>query len=199
VILVGKLKRRNVWLPIALVLAVAASIWFAGPTLGAIRPSVPQGTILRGAYLPNGELIILKKDANTFQIINAPGFTVTITPNPFTGTGSLTVQDNQAGVDSNPANGTIDIKNVLASGVYTVVEIGAPLGYQVVTTPLTVTISPGNLVGTVTSLDPPLTNVPASSNLGMLVLIGGMALAMALVILGRGRLVRGSGGARKDS
>jgi|GEM_PF-6507027 len=71
-----------------------------------------------------GQLTILKQDATGAAL---GGATFSITPNPFTKTGTLSVTDN-VDPDDNPANGTIHLSDV-EPGVYTVCETEAPDGY----------------------------------------------------------------------
>ena len=71
-----------------------------------------------------GQITILKQD-ELQQALG--GATFSITPNPFTGSGSLSVTDNTA-PDDNAAAGTIHLGNV-EPGTYTVCETAAPAGY----------------------------------------------------------------------
>ena len=71
-----------------------------------------------------GQITILKQD-ELQQALG--GATFSITPNPFTGSGSLSVTDNTA-PDDNAAAGTIHLGDV-EPGTYTVCETAAPAGY----------------------------------------------------------------------
>ncbi|MCV0404503.1 MAG: DUF11 domain-containing protein [Chloroflexi bacterium] len=71
-----------------------------------------------------GQLTILKQDENQQAL---GGATFSITPNPFTLTGSLSVTDNAA-PDDNAAAGTIHLSDV-EPGTYSVCETAAPAGY----------------------------------------------------------------------
>ncbi len=71
-----------------------------------------------------GQLTILKQDENQQAL---GGATFSVTPNPFTLTGSLSVTDNTA-PDDNAAAGTIHLSDV-EPGTYTVCETAAPAGY----------------------------------------------------------------------
>ena len=76
-----------------------------------------------------GQITILKRD----ELLQAlGGATFSVTPNPFTGSGSLSVTDNAA-PDDNAAAGTIHFGNV-EPGTYTVCETAAPAGYIIDTT-----------------------------------------------------------------
>jgi hypothetical protein len=89
-----------------------------------------------------GEIKIEKKDIHGV-IITLPGFTVTVSPNPY-GAGILTVVDNGPGgldpYDTDMTFGTIDLKNV-PLGSYTFTEIAAPAGYIVDPIPQTQDVS----------------------------------------------------------
>ena len=76
-----------------------------------------------------GQITILKQD-ELQQALG--GATFSVTPNPFTGSGSLSVTDNAA-PDDNAAAGTIHFGNV-EPGTYTVCETAAPAGYIIDTT-----------------------------------------------------------------
>jgi uncharacterized repeat protein (TIGR01451 family) len=71
-----------------------------------------------------GQITILKQDENQ-QPLGGASFSVT--PNPFTLTGSLSVTDNAA-PDDNAVDGTIHLSDV-EPGEYTVCETAAPAGY----------------------------------------------------------------------
>ncbi|AQP45080.1 hypothetical protein RPIT_10000 [Tessaracoccus flavus] len=57
------------------------------------------------------------------------GATFTVTPNPVTGAGTLTVTDGGTGDRDGVANGTIELRTDFFGILYTVTEIAAPLGY----------------------------------------------------------------------
>jgi hypothetical protein len=108
-----------------------------------------------------GEIIILKKSAIGGTIIERPGVTFTIDPNPYGNLpGILTVVDNGSG-DTNLAWGIIDLKNV-PLGHYLITEITAPAGYGVNPAHLEAIVTNSAPVE-VNSIDQPL--VPASSTL----------------------------------
>jgi len=98
-----------------------------------------------------GTLKIVKKNFDASA--NLAGATFVITPNPTTGTGSLTVTDNQP-PDTNLADtGVIEIPGAIP-GTYSVQETGAPTGY-LLPTPATQSVNvPQNSTGTVTFRDP---------------------------------------------
>jgi hypothetical protein len=100
-----------------------------------------------------GEIKIEKRDTHG-NIINLPGFTITVSPNPY-GPGILTVVDNGSGgldpYDTDMTFGTIDLKNV-PQGSYTITEIAAPTGYIVDPTPHLITVTSSTPV-VVTSID----------------------------------------------
>ncbi|MBM4463940.1 MAG: hypothetical protein FJ012_11565 [Chloroflexi bacterium] len=89
-----------------------------------------------------GRIIILKKDTAN-NIINLPGFTISVSPNPY-GAGILIVVDNGPGgldpYDTDMTFGTIDLKNI-PQGSYTITEIAAPAGYIVDPTPHLITVT----------------------------------------------------------
>jgi hypothetical protein len=133
------------------------------------------------------ELVIIKVDRNTSVIINQPGFTVTITPNPFTGSGTLTVVDNDPN-DTDPNFGVIRLINVLER-TYTIIEVAPPIGYLVDPTPLIAIVSADEPTGTVVSRDLPSSPrpVPGLSDTGMWIMIGAFALLMSGFMIWRGR------------
>jgi fimbrial isopeptide formation D2 family protein/uncharacterized repeat protein (TIGR01451 family) len=71
-----------------------------------------------------GQITILKEDENGDPLAGA---TFTVTPNPFTGTGSLSVTDDAA-PDDDPADGVIHLSGV-EPDEYQVCETDAPAGY----------------------------------------------------------------------
>jgi len=132
-----------------------------------------------------GELIIEKRDEKSGHIIDAPGVTFSIDPDPFTGTGELQVEDNDPLYDSNPDNGIIDLKGILM-GTYIVTEIVAPAGYTVDSNPMPAIVNLTKPVVTVVSEDKPI-RVPASSNVGIAFMIAGMAGLMVIFIRRKAR------------
>ncbi len=76
-----------------------------------------------------GQITILKQDENQQAL---GGATFSVTPNPYTLTGSLSVTDNTA-PDDNAAAGTIHLSDI-EPGEYTVCETAAPAGYIIDTT-----------------------------------------------------------------
>jgi uncharacterized surface anchored protein len=86
--------------------------------------------------LEKGELIIRKMDVAGNALVGA---TFVITPDPKTGTGSLTVVDNGLN-DEDPAGGILKVTGCIIGTVCTVEETVAPAGY-VPAPPQTVTIS----------------------------------------------------------
>ena len=102
-----------------------------GSVLAKSRSSQPITSNLNDLVTPVavdfstcGQMTILKQDENQQAL---GGATFSITPNPFTLTGSLSVTDNQA-PDDNAAAGTIHLSDV-EPGAYTVCETAAPAGY----------------------------------------------------------------------
>jgi uncharacterized repeat protein (TIGR01451 family) len=76
-----------------------------------------------------GQLTILKQDESQQAL---GGATFSVTPNPFTETGSLSVTDNEA-PDDDATAGTIHLSEV-EPGAYSVCETAAPAGYIIDTT-----------------------------------------------------------------
>lgn len=87
---------------------------------------------------PMGAIQIEKRDADTGELIDLPGTTFKMEPNPYNGA-ELIVEDND-GNDANPAYGIILLENV-PPGIYTITEIQAPPGYQLDSTPKTVEVT----------------------------------------------------------
>jgi len=97
-------------------------------------------------------ITIYKKDANG-HIINISGATFTITPNPFTGSGSLTGVEDNGTYDENDTFGTIKLDDV-RDGTYSITETAAPTGYAIDTTnPRPATVSHNSHHPTVTFVD----------------------------------------------
>ena len=74
------------------------------------------------------------------------GATFTVTPNPYTGSGSLTVVDNDAS-DVNEADGAFRLV-ALPTGTYLVDEIAAPEGYAESSATCSITVSAASPTGT---------------------------------------------------
>ena len=92
-----------------------------------------------------GALKLEVRDAGTGNILNAYGTIFTISPDPHTGTGSLTLNDNDSN-DTNRNYGIINLVNFLA-GTYTVTQTGTPSGYFADSTnPRTATVASTSLV-----------------------------------------------------
>ena len=83
-----------------------------------------------------GQITILKDDENGDPL---GGATFSVTPNPFTGSGSLSVADNSA-PDDDPADGVIHLSAV-EPDEYEVCETDAPDGYIIDTTCQTLTVT----------------------------------------------------------
>ena len=109
-----------------------------------LRAAWAMLTLERVIPLPTPKMEIKKVD-EAGAVINMPGATFTISPDPETGTGTLTVVDGDAN-DTNPANGIILIENVLLNIEYTVTETAAPADYELDPTPQTVTLTYGATV-----------------------------------------------------
>ena len=78
-----------------------------------------------------GQIRILKLDQDGLPLA---GTTFEITPNPKTGTGSLTVVDNGLN-DADPADGVLLVTEVQVCTAVTVTEVDAPDGYELDPTP----------------------------------------------------------------
>ena len=90
---------------------------------------------------PVGSIAWEKRDANRVLL---GGAQFTISPNPLTGTGLLTVLDNGP-FDANPADGQLLLINV-PPGTYTITETVPPLGYMLDADPTrVVTVTLGDL------------------------------------------------------
>ena len=109
-----------------------------------LRAAWAMLTLERVIPVPSPKIEIKKVD-EAGAVIDLPGATFTISPNPKTGTGSLTVVDGDAN-DANPANGIILIESVLLNIEYTVTETAAPAGYELDPTPQTTTLTSGATV-----------------------------------------------------
>jgi hypothetical protein len=83
-----------------------------------------------------GQITILKDDENGDPLAGA---TFSVAPNPFTGSGSLSVTDNTA-PDDDPADGVIHLSGV-EPDEYEVCETDAPDGYIIDTTCQTLTVA----------------------------------------------------------
>ncbi len=92
--------------------------------------------------VPVGSIAWEKRDAAGVLL---GGAQFTISPNPLTGTGLLTVLDNGP-FDGNPANGQFLLVNV-PPGTYTITETVAPFGYVIDVNPTrAVTVTVGDLI-----------------------------------------------------
>ena len=98
-------------------------------------------------------LQIEKHDKDSGEIIDLPGITFTISPDPYGGAGPLEVEDNVSAYDMHTTGYGIILLENIPSGWYTITETAAPLGYQLDSTPQTVYV--GSIV-TVTFFDSPL-------------------------------------------
>jgi len=89
-----------------------------------------------------GSLTWEKRDASNGNALLG-GATFSVSPNPLTGSGSLTITDG----DANDADSTAGVISVAKSlqGTYTVIETVAPAGYALDPTPRTVTVSSASL------------------------------------------------------
>ena len=109
--------------------------------LGAPPGTDDEGTRVNGEctndacdfHNRRGSLLIRKegKDASTPDPTDLlGGATFLITPNPFTGFGSLIVTDDTVGVDSYDTDAGLICLNNVVPGTYTVSEFSAPAGYK---------------------------------------------------------------------
>ncbi len=110
-----------------------------------LTQAAPNATIAKAFVNTLGELLWTKDKGDTAKT-PLGGATFSVTPNPFTGTGSLTVVDNDAS-DQDKADGTFRLVDVRV-GTYTVVETAAPEGYTKSTATCTITVSAANPTGT---------------------------------------------------
>jgi hypothetical protein len=141
--------------------------------------------ILKAFDTPKREILIEKLDKNTGIMVNRPGVTFTVSPNPYGG-GDLQVQDNDSN-DKDPNFGSILLQNV-PDGTYTITEKYPPEGYLVDLTPMTAVVNAGEVAVVVSrdeSIGPP--PVPGLSDIGMWIMIGAFALLMSGFMIWRGR------------
>jgi streptogramin lyase len=94
------------------------------------------------AYQETGSITIRKVELGMDPEVLLPGSAFTITPNPFTLSGSLVVEDND-GNDSDPADGIIEINGVIFS-TYRLEESQVPEGYERIVTSHTVAVHSDN-------------------------------------------------------
>jgi len=132
------------------------------PVIGGSPASVPTNGGQAVATVTNemktGELIIEKKDILTGLIIDLPGVTFRVDPNPYSDSpATLLVVDNGI-YDTNPDNGVIQLVN-LPLWSYVITEVFAPAGYDIDPTPMPADLSAGELEVTVTSEDHPLSRL----------------------------------------
>jgi len=104
-----------------------------------LRAAWAMLTLERVIPVPSPKIEIKKVD-EAGAVIDLPGATFTISPDPRTGTGTLTVVDGDAN-DANPANGFILIGNVLLNIEFTITETAAPAGHELDPTPQKVTLT----------------------------------------------------------
>ena len=183
---------RKLLLGVVFVFVVAVSMWFAAPTFASMtqRMEWPAAAKANGVYTERGTLIFEKRDINTNDIINTPGFAVIIYPNPYTLVpgSSLIVVDNvvvDGNYDHDSSYGYIKLLNVIAYS-YTWKEYSAPDGYIVDPATYPIDVISGK-TATAVSKDTPIERVPASSNIGMWIMIGTFATLISGLILWRSR------------
>jgi hypothetical protein len=181
---------------IALVFMIAATMWFAAPTIAAVTQ--PTGASVSGgggiaAYVEHGTIVIEKRDKSTGNIVDLPGVTFNISPNPYTRvTGSVlgvvdNVVDPSGNFDINPLNGIIKLQNVL-TGSYSIVETVPPANYLVDPTPIIANVTIGQTT-TFVSRDIRIggTGVPASSTTTLWIMIAIFGTLICGFILWRSR------------
>ncbi len=100
------------------------------PTLTASSGSLTSATTTFTVNFP-GTITILKKDP-LGNLVTTAGATFTITPNPLTGSGSLTVIDNGAG-DTDNTIGSIKVNALF--GTYAITEVLPPPGFVLPSNP----------------------------------------------------------------
>ena len=111
---------------------------------GTLTQAAPNATIAKAFVNTLGELLWTKDKGDNAKT-PLGGATFSVTPNPFTGSGSLTVVDNDAS-DQDKAAGKFQLVDVRV-GTYTVVETAAPEGYAKSTATCTITVSAANPTG----------------------------------------------------
>jgi hypothetical protein len=89
--------------------------------------------------LDRGGTLTLKKVSSTDNTQLLPGAKFTITPNPFTMTSSLTIQDGDLADPDNTADGIIKLKNV-GVGTYTIEEVQTPSGFDRIVQTITTSV-----------------------------------------------------------
>gem|GEM_PF-4873993 len=113
------------------------------------------GANLKGAFLTNTILdskTITDHDTITIQTLGSslvPGSTYTISPDPKTGLGSLTITDGGAGDEDGISDGMIKISQV-PQGRYVINQVSIPSGFLSLLGSTTININPLNLDQTVT-------------------------------------------------
>ena len=131
-------------------------------TQGSDQPGETNVSDFHDAKLPTLGSISWEKRTTGSNPALLGGATFTVTPNPLTGVGVLTVVDGGANDADGLANGVLKVNNVLP-GTYTITETVAPVGYAIDPTPSrTVVVSSSNLnasCGTQGSDQPGETNV----------------------------------------
>ncbi len=110
-----------------------------------LTQGAPDATIATPFVNRLGELI-WTKDKGDQAKTPLGGATFTVTPNPYTGSGSLTVADNDAR-DLNKADGVFRLADV-PTGTYLVDEIAAPEGYAESSATCSITVSAASPTGT---------------------------------------------------
>jgi hypothetical protein len=183
-----KRLHRKLLIGVAFVFLIAASMWFAAPTFASMTQRLVWSAA-QGVYHEPGVINIEKRDLITGNIIVSPGVTFNITPDPYDPNypvpgSTLTVVDNTF-PDTNGLLGYIRLTNV-PPGHYHIIEIAAPVGYLVDSTPIPVDV-PANGTVTAVSRDMPITRVPGSSSTGLWLMIGIFAALIFGFILWRSR------------
>jgi uncharacterized repeat protein (TIGR01451 family) len=112
---------------------------------GTLTQDAPNATIAKAFVNTLGELLWTKDKGDNAKTLLG-GATFSVTPNPFTGSDSLTVADNDAS-DQDKADGKFRLINVRV-GTYTVVETAAPEGYAKSTAQCSITVNAANPTGT---------------------------------------------------
>lgn len=122
------------------------------PLLGG--PDTPTSDGYEWNFTTGGQFIIVLLDLEAEDVPGLPGSTFTITPNPFTLTGSLPVPDNDDDLDSDEEilgekiDGVITLRNVELSS-YVLTETTVPSGYAKVYDNVIVTVHETRAVDTV--------------------------------------------------
>ena len=183
---------RKLFIGVMFMFLVAASMWFAAPTFASMtqRMEWPAAAKVNGVYTERGTLIFEKRDINTNDIINTPGFAVIIFPNPYTLVpgSSLIVVDNvvvDGNYDHDSSYGYIKLLNVIAYS-YTWKEYSGPDGYLIDPNSYSIDVQSGK-TATAVSKDTPVERVPGSSSTGTWIMIGIFATLIIGLIWWRGR------------